>query len=155
MLSRIRYRHSSAFRALMPVFGRHALSKKEHGIRVRNGRTFLCGVVISTLACLGCDAFMRINAIVKDPSGAPIEDATVALSIIKTKRKLGSDKTSSEGLAQHGSVYGFRSGPRLLTVTKAGYKPFETSLEPKREYTCHVVLNPEAKDGSSSGSCQN
>jgi len=102
---------------------------------------------------VGCDAYMRLDVTVRDRSGVGLKDAAVRVTIAKDGRELWREVTADHGSVQVGSTYGFRSGPRLLTVDKDHYKTFSAAFDPRPEYTCEILLRSEAEVESSSGSC--
>jgi hypothetical protein len=109
--------------------------------------------VLSPLALVGCDAWMTLDVTVRDGSGVGLKDAAVRIAIAEGGRELSREVTSDHGSVQVGSTYGFGSGPRLLIVDKDHYKLFSVALDPRREYTCEILLRSEAEVESSSGNC--
>ena len=109
--------------------------------------------VLSPLAFVACDAWMTLDVTVRDRSGVGLKDAAVRMAIAEGGRELSREVTSDHGSVQVGSTYGFGSGPRLLSVDKDHYKTFSASLDPRRGYTCEILLRSEAEVESSSGRC--
>ena len=109
--------------------------------------------VLSPLMLVGCDARMSLRVTVRDRSGVELKDVAVRVAIAKDGRELWREITPDDGSVQVDSTYGFRSGPRLLIVDKDHYKTFSAALDPRREYTCQILLRSEAEVDSSSGSC--
>jgi hypothetical protein len=109
--------------------------------------------VLSPLGLVGCDAWMTLDVTVRDRSGVGLKDAAVRVTIAKAGRELSRDITSDHGSVQVDSAYGFGSGPRALIVDKDHYKTFSAALDPRRRYTCEILLRSEAEVESSSGSC--
>jgi hypothetical protein len=112
-------------------------------------------LVIMGVACatVACDAFMSLDIMVRDRSGAGLSDATVRIAIAKDGRELSRDLTSGHRPIEIGSSYGFRSGRRVLTVDKEHYKRFSATLDPRSAYTCEILLRSEADAELSSGTC--
>ena len=102
---------------------------------------------------VACDAYMKLDVTVRDRSGVGLKDAAVRVAIAKYGRELWREVTADHGSVQVGSTYGFRSGPRLLTVDKDHYKTFSAAFDPRPEYTCEILLRSEAEVESSSGNC--
>ena len=109
-------------------------------------------VLLMTVAAGGCDAYMRVSAVVTDSGGAPLKGAAIVLS---TKDD-GIDHvsyTDAAGVGEGGLTYGPGSQPRLLTIGITGYKTFTVTLEPNHKYSCTVQLAREIDTNSSSGRC--
>jgi len=96
---------------------------------------------------------MTLDVTVRDRSGVGLKDAAVRVAIAKGGRELWPEVTSDHGSVQVDSAYGFGSGRRLLSVDKDHYKTFSAALDPRRGYTCEILLRSEAEVESSSGSC--
>jgi hypothetical protein len=114
-------------------------------------------VVLAVGACLSlvaCDKFMRLDVSVTTSSGAAVAGASVQVAITKDGRELSRKETSERGVVTGASSYGFRSGPRTLTISKRGYKTFAVILAPHTRYSCHVVLVREVDTGQSTGRCE-
>jgi hypothetical protein len=117
-------------------------------------RSIVLMTVSATLPLFGCDKFMRLDVRVADGAGAPLAGATMRVVIARDGREILRAPTSEQGVVGGTTAYGFRSGPRTLSISKEDHKPFTVSVEPSPRYICYIVLRPEAAPESSSGRCE-
>jgi hypothetical protein len=110
-------------------------------------------VVAALLASTACDKLMIFDVSVSTSAGAPLEDAHVEVTIAGKGRVRWERDTPARGAVTGADIYGFRSAPRVLTVSKASYKTFQTTLVPRRRYVCRVFLRLETERESSVGQC--
>ena len=116
-------------------------------------RRYLNAVIALAVLLPACDAYMNVGVAVRDRAGVAVEGATVQLAVTADGREVGREKTNSQGRAEVGNVYGFRSAARRLSIQKDHYKAFSTSLQPRRGYLCEVILGAEAEPEPSEGRC--
>jgi hypothetical protein len=102
-----------------------------------------CGGVLVALALAGCDEEVFVKGIVRDPTGAPLEGATVTFT--SPGRPADTAQTPNDGTFNVGMI-GANPDKARVSFEKEGFQKVERSLEGRPQWAMDITLTPKANE---------